>query len=417
MAESGADFDELYQGSFNGDGEGNKEIKKGYAGVHSTGFQDFLLKPELNRAIAECGFEHPSEVQHKCIPTAVLGGDLICQAKSGMGKTAVFVLTVLQNINPDDNHVSALILCHTRELAFQIKNEFDRFSKHMPDIRTEAIYGGVRKSQHKEMLVKGGINIIVGTPGRTLDLVQDNILNLSQISFFILDECDKMLDNEKMRGDVQEIFKKAAKDKQVMMFTATLSDETKRIAKLYMDEPTEIYVDDEAKLTLHGLQQYYIEIDEKRKIQKLKDLLDSLDFNQVVIFVKSVARAKALNRTLVDSAFPSIAIHSDMPQASRIAKYEEFKQFKARILVTTDLCARGIDIERVNIVFNFDMPDSAHTYLHRVGRAGRFGTKGLAVTFVTTPEDQDILGDVQSRFEVKIPSMPDQIDASSYKNS
>eukprot|EP00761_Pharyngomonas_kirbyi_P003448 gb/GECH01003452.1/.p1 GENE.gb/GECH01003452.1/~~gb/GECH01003452.1/.p1 ORF type:complete len:417 (+),score=66.28 gb/GECH01003452.1/:1-1251(+) len=416
MAESGADFDELYQGSFNNN-EANKEIKKGYAGVHSTGFQDFLLKPELNRAIAECGFEHPSEVQHKCIPTAVLGGDIICQAKSGMGKTAVFVLTVLQRIDPSDKHVSALVLCHTRELAFQIKNEFDRFSKHMSNIRTEAIYGGVKKSQHKEILSNGDVNIVVGTPGRTIDLVQDGALDLSLLNFFIMDECDKMLDNEKMRNDVQSIWSKAPIDKQVMMFTATLTDVIKERAKLYMNDPTEIYVDDEAKLTLHGLQQYYIEIDEKHKIQKLKDLLDSLDFNQVVIFVKSVARAKALNRTLVDSMFPSIAIHSGMPQASRISKYEEFKQFKARVLVTTDLCARGIDIERVNIVVNFDMPDSAHTYLHRVGRAGRFGTKGLAVTFVTTPDDHSILGDVQSRFEVKIPTMPDQIDASSYKNA
>lgn len=176
----------------------------------------------------------------------------------------------------------------------------------------------------------------------------------------------------------------------------------------------EIFVDDEAKLTLHGLQQYYSKLQENEKNRKLVDLLDSLEFNQVVIFVKSVSRANELNKLLVECNFPSITIHSGMPQEERISRYKSFKDFEKRIMVSTDIFGRGIDIERVNIVFNYDMPDGADSYLHRVGRAGRFGTKGLAVSFVSTASDTDILNQVQERFEVNIAELPEKIEATSY---
>ncbi|KAJ0639364.1 putative RNA helicase [Helianthus annuus] len=176
----------------------------------------------------------------------------------------------------------------------------------------------------------------------------------------------------------------------------------------------EIYVDDEAKLTLHGLVQHYIKLGEMEKNRKLNDLLDALDFNQVVIFVKSVSRAAELNKLLVECNFPSICIHSGMSQEERLTRYKGFKEGLKRILVATDLVGRGIDIERVNIVINYDMPDSADTYLHRVGRAGRFGTKGLAITFVASASDSDVLNQVQERFEVDIKELPEQIDTSTY---
>lgn len=178
----------------------------------------------------------------------------------------------------------------------------------------------------------------------------------------------------------------------------------------------EIYVD-EAKLTLHGLVQHYIKLSEGEKNRKLNDLLDALDFNQVVIFVKSVSRAAELNKLLVDCNFPSICIHSGMSQEERLTRYKGFKEGHKRILVATDLVGRGIDIERVNIVINYDMPDSADTYLHRVGRAGRFGTKGLAITFVSSASDSDTLNQVQARFEVDIKELPEQIDTSTYMPS
>merc|ERR1712230_282607 len=175
--------------------------------------------------------------------------------------------------------------------------------------------------------------------------------------------------------------------------------------------------DQESKLTLHGLLQYFVKLTEKEKNRKLNDLLDALEFNQVVIFVKSVQRAIALDKLLVECSFPSLSIHSGLNQEERINRYKQFKEFQKRIMVCTDLFGRGIDIERVNIVINYDMPDDSDSYLHRVGRVGRFGTKGLAITFVGGDEDKDVLKKVQKRFEVNIGEMPKHIDTTSYLNA
>ncbi|KAK8618947.1 hypothetical protein V6N13_132923 [Hibiscus sabdariffa] len=263
-------------------------LSQGYVGIHSSGFRDFLLKPELLRAIVDSGFEHPSEVQHECIPQAILGMDVICQAKSGMGKTAVFVLSTLQQIEPVTGQVAALVLCHTRELAYQICHEFERFSTYLPDIKVVVFYGGVNIKVHKDLLKTECPHIVVGTPGRILALTRDKDLGLKNVRHFILDECDNMLESLDMRRDVQEIFKMTPHDKQFMMFSATLSKEIRPVCKKFMQDvitllfnvyvilslqyyyiiflllrsflmfilqPMEIYVDDEAKLTLHGLVQ------------------------------------------------------------------------------------------------------------------------------------------------------------------
>ncbi|WMV34672.1 hypothetical protein MTR67_028057 [Solanum verrucosum] len=425
--------DEKAPDSVNGKVNG-ESAKKGYVGIHSSGFRDFLLKPELLRAIVDSGFEHPSEgkaslicklllsllfwrMQHECIPQAILGMDVICQAKSGMGKTAVFVLSTLQQIEPVPGQVAALVLCHTRELAYQICHEFERFSTYLPDIKVAVFYGGVNIKLHKELLKNECPHVVVGTPGRVLALAREKDLSLKNVRHFILDECDKMLDSLDMRRDVQAIFKMTPHDKQVMMFSATLSKEIRPVCKKFMQDPMEIYVDDEAKLTLHGLVQHYIKLSETEKNRKLNDLLDALDFNQVVIFVKSVNRAAELNKLLAECNFPSICIHSGMTQEERLTRYKSFKEGHKRILVATDLVGRGIDIERVNIVINYDMPDSADTYLHRVGRAGRFGTKGLAITFVSSASDSEVLNQVQERFEVDIKELPEQIDTSTYNSA
>merc|ERR1711870_165309 len=231
------------------------------------------------------------------------------------------------------------------------------------------------------------------------------------------DECDKCLDKIDMRKDVQQIFIETPKKKQVMFFSATMSADARAVCKKFMQDPHEIRVDEESKLTLHGLLQYYAKISEKEKNRKLNDLLDALEFNQVVIFVKAVQRAIALDKLLVECNFPSIAIHSGLNQEDRIARYKQFKEFQKRIMVSTDLFGRGIDIERVNIVINYDMPDDSDSYLHRVGRAGRFGTKGLAITFVSSEEDAEVLKKVQERFQVNIGDMPNQIDTTSYLNA
>ncbi|KXJ68797.1 hypothetical protein RP20_CCG001636 [Aedes albopictus] len=348
-----------------------KDVKGTYVSIHSSGFRDFLLKPEILRAIVDCGFEHPSEVQHECIPQAVLGMDILCQAKSGMGKTAVFVLATLQQLEPTENVPYVLVMCHTRELAFQISKEYERFSKYMPTIKVAVFFGGLPIQKDEEVLKSTNPHIIVGTPGRVLALIRNKKLNLKHLKHFILDECDKMLEQL-------------------------------------------VYVDDETKLTLHGLQQHYVKLKENEKNKKLFELLDVLEFNQVVIFVKSVQRCVALAQLLTEQNFPAIGIHRGMVQEERLSRYQQFKDFQKRILVATNLFGRGMDIERVNIVFNYDMPEDSDTYLHRVARAGRFGTKGLAITFVSDEADAKILNEVQDRFDVNITELPDEIDLSSY---
>jgi len=391
-----------------------KEVKGTYVSIHSSGFRDFLLKPEILRAIGDCGFEHPSEVQHECIPQAVLGMDVLCQAKSGMGKTAVFVLATLQQIEPTDGQVAVMAMCHTRELAFQISKEYERFSKYMSMIKVGVFFGGLPIAKDEEVLKNNCPHVVVGTPGRVLSLVKSKKLNLKHLKHFILDECDRMLAELDMRRDVQDIFRQTPHEKQVMMFSATLSKEIRPVCKKFMQDPMEVYVDDEAKLTLHGLQQHYVKIKDSGKNRKLFELLDVLEFNQVVIFVKSVQRCVALAQLLVEQNFPAIAIHRGMTQSERLSRYQQFKDFEKRILVATNLFGRGMDIERVNIAFNYDMPEDTDTYLHRVARAGRFGTKGLAITFVSDEADAKTLSAVQERFEVDIPELPDEIDLSTY---
>jgi len=381
--------------------------------VHDSGFADFLLKNELLRAIADCGFEHPSAVQHECIPAAILGTDILCQAKSGMGKTAVFVLSTLHLIEQKEKNIVAVVVTHTRELAYQILEEFNRFTKYLPHIKAKVVYGGVPLAQDKKELAEPP-QILIGTPGRLLHLVSDGTISLSEVKYFILDECDQMLEELDMRNDVQKIFKFTPHVKQVMMFSATLSDDVRAVCKRFMHNPREIYINDKAKLTLDGLQQFYVNLKEDQKNRKLVNLLDALDFNQVVVFVSTVERAVALNKLLESEKFPSICTHSRLKQDKRIDQYKSFKKFGSRIMVTTNMYGRGVDFERVNVVFNYDMPTNETTYLHRVGRAGRFGTKGIAISFVSTEKDQEVMEAVRKQFVVKLPELPDTLDCSTY---
>jgi ATP-dependent RNA helicase UAP56/SUB2 len=373
------------------------------------------LKPEILRGTVDCGFEHPSEVQHECIPQAVLGFDIICQAKSGMGKTAVFVLATLHQITPVAGEIHALVLCHTRELAFQIEREYQRLSKYLPDIKSKVFYGGVNIKGDIAALEAEVPNIVVGTPGRIMDLsCNRKVMDLSKIKHFVLDECDRMLAEVDMRKTVQTIFKETPVEKQVMMYSATLSPEVRATCRKFCQDPMEILIDDETKLKLHGLQQYYVKLEEAQKNRKLNKILDDIEFNQVVIFVSKLNRARELSKLLEDCMFPSICIHSGLRQEERIERFKAFKECQKRILVTTDLFGRGIDIERVNVVINYDFPADSDQYLHRVGRAGRFGTKGFACSFVSSDEDTTVFEQVQSRFAVQVPELPDQLDVSSY---
>merc|ERR1712226_1553778 len=264
----------------------------------------------------DCGFEHPSEVQQNCIPQAVLGADIICQAKSGMGKTCVFVMAVLQQLEPKDGEIDTLVICHTRELAYQICQVFLRFSKYLKDVSVKVFFGGIAVRQHRKLLEENTPHVVIGTPGRLLQLVKEKTMKLDKLKRFVLDECDQMLETLDMRRD------------------------------------------------------------EQQKNRKLNDLLDALEFNQVVIFVNGVRRCKELNKLLQECDFPSMCMYGGLKQEERLDRYNKFKEYKSRILVSTDIFGRGVDFERINIVINYDMPKVADMYLHRVGRSGRFGTKG-----------------------------------------
>jgi len=313
-----------------------------------------------------------------------------------------------------------VVLGNVRELAFQIGKEYTRFSKYLPEVKSKVFYGGVAKRIDIDSLKSEVPNIVVGTPGRVMDLATHKTesgsfaLNLSKVKNFVLDECDRLLQEVDVRAQVQKIFKSTPHEKQVMMFSATLSAEIRPVCKRFCQDAMEIFIDDDKNLTLHGLVQYVVELSESEKNRKLNDLLDALEFNQVVIFVSKVKRATELSKLLEDCNFPAMYMHSKMSQDERIKRFKSFKDFEKRILVTTDIFGRGIDIEKVNIVINYDFPDSSDQYLHRVGRAGRFGTKGLAISFLSTEEDKAEMAKVQDRFAVAIPTLPETIDTAQY---
>jgi ATP-dependent RNA helicase UAP56/SUB2 len=218
-----------------------------------------------------------------------------------------------------------------------------------------------------------------------------------------------------MRRDVQEIFRATPTQKQVLMFSATFSQEVLPICRKFMRNQEELLAQEEKKLTLYGLQQYYLKLTEAEKNRKLNDLLDELEYNQVIIFVKSTLRATELDKLLRECNFPSIAVHSGVSQEERIKRYQKFKEFKERICVSTDVFGRGIDIERINLAINYDLPGDADSYLHRVGRAGRFGTKGVAISFVSSEQDQEVLKQVEKRFDKSVDEYPKEgIDVKSY---
>jgi len=235
---------------------------------------------------------------------------------------------------------------------------------------------------------------------------------MDKLKFFVLDECDKLVDELDMRSQIQDIFRHTPHEKQVMMFSATLSKMSRQVCKKFTLNSQDVFIDDEKKMVLEGLQQFTVELKENEKNRKLIDILDAVQFNQCMIFVSKTTRCKALNSLLCDQSFPSIAVYGGLPQDERIKKYKMFKKGEKRIMVSTNSQSRGVDFERVNLVFNYDMAESSDTYLHRVGRAGRFGTKGAAISFVSTQEDTEVMEKVASRFIVKIKALPDTIDDS-----
>lgn len=388
----------------------------------TTSFQSMGLKTEIMQAITDCGFEHPSEVQSQVIPKALLGQDILCQAKSGMGKTAVFVITILSQDYILNDFVSALVMCHTRELAQQVEKEFERMKKRLDQtlqkpIDVACFIGGLDINKDIEVLKNRKPNIVIGTPGRLCDLVKRKLLNLEHLKTFVVDECDKMMASSNF-NDVGTLFVKSNRDKQVMMFSATISEQNKEYCRHFLRNPIEVFIDDGEKLFLHGLHLFSLELEDTKKIQLLMKILNDIDFYQVIIFADGKNRCNSIVKSLKREKFACGLLHGAMDQDLREKEFNRFRDCESRILVATDLCGRGIDVERVNLVVNFDMPRDSDQFLHRVGRAGRFGTKGVAVSLISNNDDKKVLEEVKNRFSVGIETLPEdlkEIPTSYYK--
>lgn len=368
--------------------------------IMTADFKDFLLRDELMQGIKDAEFEHPSEVQQKCIPKALMGVDILCQAKSGTGKTGVFVLSCLNQLNVIEKETSVLVIVHTKEMANQVAEEFRRLGKYL-NVTVGAFFGGEDLESDVSKLKNGQPTIVVGTVGKIWDLVRNRHLIFRHLKHFVIDEVDHIMRNLEMRADLQSIIYETPLEKQTMMFTATLNEENKQTCLLFLRNPLEVYVDDK-KLTLHGLSQSYLKIKPDDKDEAVIRILDTQEVSQCVIFTSNKQRAQRLSRILNSKGFPSVDIHSGMSINERIKRFSEFKNLKYRIMVSTDLMARGIDIQEINLVINYDMPRNSEIYLHRVGRAGRFETKGMAISFIWDEQDIVIMNDVQSRFEVNV---------------
>ncbi|KAL8402612.1 hypothetical protein RB596_009108 [Gaeumannomyces avenae] len=307
-----------------------------------------------------------------CIPQAVMGKDIICQASSGLGKTAVFVLSTLQQTEPVAGVCWALVLCHTCELAVQIYAEYKRFSKYIPDINIAVFYGGRPLLEDIALLQNKSTHphIIISTPGRLKALTRWENLRLDGLHTLVLDECDQLIGQQDVYRDIQEIFRSTFRNqRQLMVFSATLSDEIKQICKSEMQRPIEVNIQSTISKTFR---QNYIVLSEKEKINRLYNLLGQVPFRQAIIFVKSANRSIWVNRNLKTRGFNSIDIHSGISQNDRITTYTLFKHSDVmRICVATDVLSRGVDFEGVDLVINYDIPVNAASYLHRVGRASR----------------------------------------------
>jgi len=409
---------------------GSGDMKEGdtHVAYSSAGWSDFYLKTDLQKAIDDNGFEHPSPVQHKAIPLILAGKNVIVQGKSGMGKTAVFVISILQMMDPASDDVQAIVLSPTRELAEQTCKEFQRFSKRMSGVRVYSVYGGrgaATADVQKEFIRANKPQIISATPGRLLDLIQKGSFSTKSLRFFVVDECDKMFSADERAGGMfrtfHDIFMKTPSKKQTMFFSATIPEDVLKLSKSYMRDPEICAIDKDDKLMLEGLTQRYIKVEETRKSRVLSQLLDNISFNQCIIFVNDVQRAEALCRVLNSCNFPATFSHARLPTSERIARYNQFKNNDVKILVATGLWDRSLDIVHVNLVISYDLPpyDDKDEYLHRIGRAGRFGTKGLAIAFVANEKDTQYIEDVQKRFNKEITELKEdeEIDASTYSSA
>lgn len=365
-------------------------------------FDNMDLKPELLRGIYAYGFERPSAIQQRAIIPVIQGKDVIAQAQSGTGKTATFSISILERIDMNLKACQALILAPTRELAQQIQKVVIALGDYMK-VECHACVGGTNIREELTKLQEG-VQIVVGTPGRVFDMLKRGALKSEHIKIFCLDEADEMLSRGFM-DQIYEIFTLLPGDAQVVLLSATMPADVMEVTTKFMRNPIKILVKKD-ELTLEGIKQFYIAVEkEEWKLDTLCDLYETVTITQAVIFCNTRRKVDWLTDKMQSREFTVSAMHGDMEQKQREVLMKEFRSGSSRVLITTDLLARGIDVQQVSLVINYDLPASRENYIHRIGRGGRFGRKGVAINFVTT-EDVRMLRDIEQFYSTQIDEMP-----------
>jgi len=365
-------------------------------------FDDMNLKEELLRGIYAYGFEKPSAIQQRAIVPCIKGMDVIAQAQSGTGKTATFSIAILEKIDTNLRECQALLLAPTRELAQQIQKVVMSLGDYM-GAQCHACIGGtsVREDMRK---LDAGQHIVVGTPGRVYDMISRKVLRPTDIKQFVLDEADEML-SRGFKDQIYDVFRFLNQEIQVILLSATMPAEVLEVTKKFMRDPVRILVKKE-ELTLEGIRQFYISVErEEWKLDTLCDLYETLTITQAVIFCNTRRKVDWLTEKMHQRDFTVSAMHGDMDQKERDVIMREFRSGSSRVLITTDLLARGIDVQQVSLVINYDLPTNRENYIHRIGRGGRFGRKGVAINFVTD-EDKRALQDIEKFYNTQIDEMP-----------
>jgi ATP-dependent RNA helicase DeaD len=351
-----------------------------------TAFKDLGLSPPIQQALDELGFEEPTPIQEQAIPELLGGHDVIGQAQTGTGKTAAFGLPLLQYLDPDNDEVQAFVLTPTRELCIQVTQALRAYAEHL-EIEIVAVFGGAPiRSQQSQL--RSGAHVVVATVGRMMDLMSRHSLVLTAARYVVLDEADEMLDLGFIE-DVEKILRMCPSGRQTALFSATMPPPVQRLAEGYMYDPTTIRITPK-QLTVDAIAQAFVEVPAKDKPARLVELLKTEEPEQAIIFTRTKIGASKLEKILKDKGLDVKALHGDLSQGVRDGVMIAFKDHRVRLLVATDIAARGLDIEHVTHVINYDVPNSSEVYVHRIGRTGRVGRTGRAITFVTPAQREEI---------------------------
>ncbi|PEE41477.1 DEAD/DEAH box helicase [Bacillus pseudomycoides] len=354
-------------------------------------FLELGISETFNHTLRENGIAEATPIQEQAIPVVMAGKDIIGQAKTGTGKTLAFVLPILEKVDPTSSDVQALIVAPTRELALQITTEIEKMLVHQENINVLAIYGGQDVAQQMRKL-KGNTHIVVATPGRLLDHLRRETIVLSNVSMLVLDEADQML-HFGFLYDIEDILEETPESKQTMLFSATMPKDIKKLAKRYMKEPEMIQIQS-AEVTVNNIKQRVIETTDRAKQDALRHVMDRDQPFLAVIFCRTKRRASKLYDDLKGYGYNCDELHGDLSQGKRERVMKSFRDAKIQYLIATDVAARGLDVEGVTHVFNYDIPEDVESYIHRIGRTGRAGGSGLAITFVA-PKDEMYLKEIE----------------------